>query len=153
MNRLNPETNGHVAVLETAVRPEASADMPPVVESALLRILAVMGKRLTAGDRWEVQVDEGGLVLTLSADYRQAEKPEPRGQCEQDVYDAVRELVEREKRRAVTKEIATHLEATDRLWGRSTIVLALAALVDKGLLVNPHDKRGYGLPEAKGGAS
>jgi hypothetical protein len=148
VSRFEPHLNGTAKhVPEANISP--AIDTPPAVEMALLRVLAEIGGKLHNGQSWSVRAGE--LELTLSVGYPQAKPPKAETECEEDTLAAVTELVERHGRRVTMKEVLAHLAATDRLWGRSTALNALATLVHRGLLTNLRNKKGYGLPE--GGAS
>lgn len=118
--------------------------MPPQIETALLRLFADCPSALTIGHTYTVEA--GGRVLRLSIEPISTGPPGPDGECEENCYDAVRLLVNLHGTRVTTKEVIAELESVGHIWGRSTVVNALASLVHKGLLVNPRDKKGYGLP-------
>lgn len=117
--------------------------MPPQIEIALLRICAECSSALTVGQSYSIDVN--GKTLRLSVEAISGQPPKPDSECEEDVYDAVRLLIGLHGRRVTTKEVFAELEAANHIWGRSTVVCALAALVHKGLLLNPRDKKGYGI--------
>lgn len=118
--------------------------MPPQIETALLRLFADCPAALIIGHSYSVEA--GGRILRLTIDPIIDNPPHPEGECESNVYDAVRLLVNEHGRRVTTKEVFAELETVGQIWGRSTVVNALASLVHKGLLVNPRDKKGYGIP-------
>lgn len=62
--------------------------------------------------------------------------------CERQVLD----FMATAERRLTMKEIRAGMEAAGNLWGKSTVQNALAELVNRKLLVNDRDKRGYGTP-------
>lgn len=119
--------------------------MPPQIETALLRLFADCPAALSIGHSYAVEA--GGRILKLCIEPIVEAPPCPEGQCEEDVLDAVCLLVNEHNRRVTTKEVFAELDNANHLWGRSTVVNALASLVHKGLLVNPRDKRGYGPPQ------
>lgn len=114
------------------------------IETAMLRLYADVGPLLKANDCHVIEA--GGLILRLSIEYPATAKPAPESQCEQDCFDAAGEIIAETGQRATSRAIIDRLNETGRLWGRSTMLNALASLTHKGLLVNPGDKRGYGLP-------
>lgn len=120
--------------------------MPHRIEIALLRLYAECSGALIVGQTHSTEV--GGIVLRLSIEPPENKPPRPEGTCEEDVYDAVAVLSAAMDRRVTSKEVMAEMDSTNHLWGRSTVLNALAALVHKGLLINPHDKKGYGVPIA-----
>lgn len=64
---------------------------------------------------------------------------------EREVLDAIRLEVDRLGRRVIGREVRHALILAGTKWSASTVNQALASLVDRGLLVNDNDKRGYGL--------
>lgn len=118
--------------------------MPPQIEIALLRLCADCNGALTIGQSYSIEA--GGKVLRISVDAPVDAPPAPQTECEQETLDAVRVLFNLYGRRVTAKEVMAELENVGHIWGRSTILNALATLVHRGLLVNKHDKRGYGVP-------
>lgn len=154
VNRLEPHKNGTAAHPPAEVKavPAQVYQCHPAIEMHLLRIFAELSTLLRVNESHSIEA--GGMVLKLSVEFPADKPPAPETDAERDVYDAVCELVKLRGRRVVIREVIAHLEATNRLWGKSTVTNALATLTHKGLLVNPRDKRGYGLPtDAKGGDS
>ena len=74
----------------------------------------------------------------------QPEAPDSSG-CRADVLDALRAA----GHRMTTTQLLAALERADKVWGESTVRMALARMVDSGELTNRSDvrPRGYGLPE------
>ncbi len=93
----------------------------------------------------------GGLVLSMTLARREAAglteaqasalHAEPRGRCQCDILDLLREVA---PRRMTGEEIREALEVRGKLWGESTIKTALPAMCRSGLVYNRHDKSGYG---------
>lgn len=117
--------------------------MPPQIEIALLRLCAEANGSLVIGQSYSLDID--GKTIRLSIEPISGDPPGPESECEENVLDAVGVLVALYDRRVTTKEVFAELESVNHIWGRSTVVCALAALVHKGLLLNPRDKKGYGL--------
>lgn len=69
--------------------------------------------------------------------------------CERVCLEIVTQLIEQTGHRQTAREIDTAIRASgQKPWGWATLTAALSNLVAMELLVNPKDKRGYGLPEA-----
>lgn len=118
--------------------------MPPQIEIALLRLWGSCADALIVGEPYTIDLDH--VTLTVIAKPKASAPPAPEGACEEDVLACVYSLVACHGRRVTTKEILAELEFTEHIWGRSTVLNALATLVHKGLLMNPRDKKGYGVP-------
>lgn len=153
VNRLEPHLNGtgKHSPPEESKPPALASDLSahPAIEMSLLRLFADHEKLLRPLESHSIQA--GDLVLRLSIEHPTDAPPAPETECERNVLDAVRELVERHNRRVTTKEILSHLDETSRIWGKSTIQNALASFCHRGLLVNLRDKRGYGFPQLQKG--
>jgi hypothetical protein len=119
-----------------------------IVENALLRICIDCGLELAVGQSFAVEANR--MILRLTIDPLGGVPPIPDTECEAECLAVVRELAKDGSRRVVTSEILTRL-AMDNNWARSTITNALASLTHKGLLINRHDRKGYGLPIGKDG--
>lgn len=119
--------------------------MPPQLEIALLRLYADCHATLIVGQSHSLEA--GGIVLRLSVEPPANEPPRPETECEEDVYGAVGVLTSLLGRRVTTKEILAELELVGKIWGRSTILNGLAALVHRGLLTNLRNKKGYALAD------
>lgn len=117
--------------------------MSSQIELALLRLFAECNDCLPVGESFTLEA--GNRILRLSVEPIANNPPIPETSCEEDVYDAARILILLHERRVTAKEILAELEAVGRIWGRSTVMAALASLTSKGLLKNPRDRHGYGL--------
>jgi hypothetical protein len=71
--------------------------------------------------------------------------------CQADILATLAEA----GRRLTTTKLLTAMHAAGRTWGDSTVRVALAAMVRKGIITNRIDTepRGYGLPEWTNGSS
>ena len=116
-----------------------------LVTAALLRLWAELGPELAA--LREVRVAAGDYTLTLRAERTDIATLRPN---ERDVYAAAAALCRSLGRRVTAKEVKAELRRRKQEWGNTTVNNALALLVARGLLVNHHDRHGYGVPEGCG---
>lgn len=119
-----------------------------LAELALMKLLA----ELPAGVQpFTVQTRMNGLAGVLRigapADLPLAETRDELTARQRECLEAVQVEIARLGRRVIGSEVRSALKAAGIRWGVSTINTALADLVDRGLLVNDNDKKGYGLPE------
>lgn len=117
------------------------------VESEVMRLWGRCGPELV--HRRAVSVEAGGFLVTVTVT---VPGDEPLRPCAAEVLGVVLELCERWHRRVPCKEVIEELDSRkpDDPWGHSTIRAALADLVARGFLINPHDGHGYGPPEPPG---
>ena len=62
-------------------------------------------------------------------------------ECEENILELFRRL----RRQMTAAQIENELHKAGIVWARSTIHVALASLVARGLLTNRHNRRGYSL--------
>ncbi len=85
-------------------------------------------------------------ALAQSESRPRADPVRERTECEQDLITVLKELGATFERRFTRTQIENELACRNILWGATTVGVALAHLVKNGLLINHHDRRGYGLP-------
>jgi hypothetical protein len=123
------------------------------VEIAVLRLLAEITNELppdglhiqAQAGHWRIAIAIGPAAVGASL----TPGDKPLTTCEQECLDCLVRLHKSTGRRQTAREINAALRADGRRWGWATLTAALGNLVAIGRLVNPRDKRGYGLPEAE----
>ena len=107
------------------------------LENDLLRLYAAHAHELRHGSRMEINAGVVRICLTIVSGIPDT----PLTPCEEDI---IRVLTEAD-RKLTKKEIAQAFEAEQTLWADSTISNALAEMVNRGILENRRDRKGYGL--------
>lgn len=126
-------------------------------ELALLRLLADISLELPE-DGLHIQVQAGrwrvgmaiGLALSANKGTTTFPADEPLSPCERDCLEILPDLIDKTGRRQTARDIDQALRAAGRPWGWATLTASLSNLVAIGLLVNPRDKRGYGMADNTG---
>lgn len=124
-------------------------------EVALLRLLADISLELpdeglhvqAQAGRWRIALSIGPAMAPVNGGTSFEPQEQPLSQCEQDCLEIIEQLVHQSGHRQTAREIDKALRSAGRPWGWATLTAALSNLVASNLLVNPRDKRGYGLAD------
>ena len=116
---------------------------PDAVNQHLTRLWKRLGPELVC--LRETRVEVQGFLLVLRVEHANLVRLK---HCEQEILDITTDLIQTKGRRVTAKEIKAEMRRRGREWGNTTLHNALAQLVAFGRLMNPHDKRGYGIAPA-----
>lgn len=125
------------------------AEIRLTIEVRLHQLLATLPPELPPDLR--IEITRGDKVILfcvchgLSAIESTVEKHEL-SECERDVLGIVSKETARLGRRILNREVSEALKRRGIHWGWSTVVASLSNLTSLGLLKNPRDRKGYGLP-------
>jgi hypothetical protein len=118
-------------------------------ENVLLRLVADLGPDIPdEGTFFDVSAGRWRIICSIGPTGAQPAGPveEPLSECERDCLAALQRLVERSGGRHTAKAVQAEMIAGGDRWGWATTTCALSNLVATGKLINPRDKKGYGLP-------